>query len=122
MTDTGKYLSAKYAGTCAVCQVAVPMGARAYWDRRDGSLTCMSETCAAASGLGDMLPERCVRWGSSSEALVLKRYETGRVGDAPTSAVRVERVSLWLPCRGRRSYSTYVRCSHEDYPCCGCER
>jgi len=116
--ERGRWLEARYAGTCAIpeCGKVIAKGSRAYWDSRDGSLTCTAVDHLEATGLGTN------RSTFPGAAPVAEQY-AHRVGPPPTDKVRQERPRRPSRGRGRRGYSTYpTRCTHEDFPCCGCER
>ena len=95
-TAKPRWMALKFAGKCDVCGVTLPAGATAFWHGRGQGVTCHGIDCCTARGL------TTEEWVGSP---VSGRYVT----------VRAARPLVYS---GHRP--TGGRCTHEDYPCCGC--
>jgi hypothetical protein len=113
-----RWMDLRYAGVCKVCGVAVPAGARAYWDGAAKTVTCASRDCALADGVATVRDQSL--WAPDG---VVTPLDT-RIGDG------VREIHENVRRANPRSYVTTFssgasvmvnrngRC--EDAPCCGC--
>lgn len=99
-----RWMSLRYPGTCTAGE-ALAAGTRAFWDPRDGTVTCTDLLHAEAAGLTRSSWHGAPTTGRWVQVLAETRIES-LVGPPP--APRERRRSL----RG---------CQHEDFPCCGCD-
>lgn len=94
----------RYAGTCTAGE-ELAAGTRAFWDPRDGTVTCTDLAHAGAAGL------TATEWyGAPTSGRWVEKLSPTRLESAvgPPPAPRERRRSLG-------------GCQHEDFPCCGCD-
>lgn len=102
----GRWMDLKYPGTCTAGE-ELPAGARAFWDPRDRSTTCTDLAHAEAAGL-----TRSVWSGSPT---------SGRWVETLTDTRLASAVGEGTPDPTKTYTRSLGGCSHEDYPCCGCD-
>jgi hypothetical protein len=110
----------KRAGACHYCAEEVPAGAGMLWRENDGSWSAVhTEQAWTGSPVSGFYAGGCPAGTDALNA------------DAPWNRdghVRSERdriagtAALWASRNPEpvRASTDYGRCSHEDYPCCGC--
>lgn len=114
-----RWMDLKYAGRCHVCGQALAQGARGFWDPDTRAVTCTSLECAETDGLTTR-----VWWGAPTSGSFVTRLNDHRVGPSTAPMAPTRPRPNRGRGRGRSSYRSSVfghRCTHEDYPCCGCD-
>lgn len=96
-----RWMDLRYAGVCAQCHVAIAAGGRAFYDPSDRTVCCTSIDCARAHGV-----TREVWQGSPVSGGWVTELSATRMGGRAAFA---------------RATRYGGRCTHEDYPCCGCD-
>jgi len=104
-----RWMDLRYAGTCKICDSAIPAGDRAYWDAGPRTVTCTRIDCADTDGLTTTRP-LTGPWDTRTDTRVLTDHRIGSA--APTVIVTRFNSGATAYQNGRG------RCT--DAPCCGC--
>lgn len=122
-------------GPCRTCGEETPAGAGQLWREADGAWSVVHVEATQGGWLMDPQPYRggCPE---STDKMNAERHAAGFFGpDAPmpaservSIAAKAARYAETTPAPQRRrsvAYTStgaamYERCTHEDYPCCGC--